>query len=278
MSEDTPGWLARHGPDRIRLRLARHITAVRAKFRREPEAPAGLPGKRRGDGLVRWCTVAAVVAVAGVAAYISYWHAVEVVTHHGEQAVRGHLYPVVIDGIIVAASMVVLDAARHREAAPRLAWTLLMSGIGVTLAANVTAGLADGLAGALWSAWPALAFVGCFELLMMLVRAAARRTETSGVPAPAHDDAGTKLLPEPDPVIGKEPPARRDRGPAPAVDEDALLEELLAAGTLPPVYRTWSFEKTGMYRSAKTQRVYDEAKARLEPEPDRAAMNGAAHE
>ena len=43
-----------------------------------------------------------VAAVAGVAAYISYWHAVEVVTHHGEQAVRGHLYPVVIDGIIVA--------------------------------------------------------------------------------------------------------------------------------------------------------------------------------
>ena len=122
--------------------------------------------------------MAAVVAVAGVAAYISYWHAVEVVTHHGEQAVRGHLYPVVIDGIIVAASMVVLDAARHRERAPKLAWSLLLSGIGVTLAANVAFGVVYGLAGALWAAWPALAFVGCYELLMMLVRAAARRSQT----------------------------------------------------------------------------------------------------
>ena len=132
----------------------------------------------RGDWLVRWCAVFAVVAVAGVAGYISYWHAVEVVTRHGETAVRGHLYPVVIDGIIVAASMVVLDAARHRERAPLLSWSLLGSGIGVTLAANVTYGVTFGLAGALWAAWPALGFVGCFELLMMLVRAAARRAQT----------------------------------------------------------------------------------------------------
>ena len=102
-----------------------------------PDRPVALAA-RRGDWLVRWCTVAAVVAVAGVAGYISYWHAVEVVTLHGETAVRGHLYPVVIDGIIVAASMVVLDAARHRERAPLLSWSLLGAGIGVTLAANVT--------------------------------------------------------------------------------------------------------------------------------------------
>lgn len=119
----------------------------------------------------------AVVAVAGVAGYISYWHAVTVVTQHGETAVRGHLYPVVIDGIIVAASMVVLDAARHRERAPLLSWSLLGAGIAVTLAANITYGVAFGLAGALWAAWPALGFVGCFELLMMLVRASARRAE-----------------------------------------------------------------------------------------------------
>ncbi len=142
----------------------------------------------------------AVVAVAGVAAYISYWHAVEVVTRHGEQAVRGHLYPVVIDGIIVAASMVVLDAARHREGAPKLAWSLLLSGIGVTLAANVAFGVTYGLAGALWAAWPALAFVGCYELLMMLVRAAARRSQTgpagtvsSSVPSAAGASAEASL-------------------------------------------------------------------------------------
>ena len=66
-----------------------------------------------GDRAVRWTAVLAVVAVAGVAAYVSYWHAVEVVTSNGEPGTIASLYPVVIDGIIVAASMV---AARRRPA------------------------------------------------------------------------------------------------------------------------------------------------------------------
>ena len=132
------------------------------------------------DRAVRWATVAAVVAVAAVAAYVSYWHAVTVVTGSGEPGSIAHLYPIVIDGIIVAASMVLLDAARHGEAAPKLAWWLLGSGIAVTFAANVTFGVAFGLAGALWAAWPAAAFVGCYELLLLLVRAAARRAGQQG--------------------------------------------------------------------------------------------------
>lgn len=130
------------------------------------------------DRAVRWCTVLAVVAVAAVAAYVSYWHAVEVVTSHGEHGVMGHLYPVAIDGIIVAASMVLLDAARHSESAPALAWWLLGSGIAVTLAANVAYGATSGVPGALWAAWPAFAFVGCYEMLMVLVRASARRVKS----------------------------------------------------------------------------------------------------
>ena len=64
------------------------------------------------------------------------------------------------------------------------------------------------------------------------------------------------------------------------------MAELLAAGTIPESYRAWSFERTGMYRSAPTKRAYDEAKARLEhpvaavrdgADEERAAMNGAGH-
>jgi hypothetical protein len=120
--------------------------------------------------------VLAVVAVAGVAGYVSYWHAVEVVTANGEPGTIARLYPAAIDGLIVAASMVLLDAARHSEDAPPLAWWLLGSGIAVTLAANVTFGAQTGVAGAMWAAWPALAFVGCYELLLLLARASARRS------------------------------------------------------------------------------------------------------
>lgn len=134
-----------------------------------------------GDRLTRWTAFAAVLAVAAVAALISYRHAVEVVTARGEPGAIGRLYPVVIDGLVLAASMVLLDAARHREAAPPLAWWMLAAGIAATLAVNVLAGVPSGPLGSVVAAWPALAFVGCYELVMMLVRAAARRT--AGEPA-----------------------------------------------------------------------------------------------
>jgi hypothetical protein len=136
-----------------------------------------------GDKLTRWTAVLAVLAVAAVAALISFRHAVDVVTVHGEPGAVGKCYPVVIDGLIIAASMVLLDAARHREPPPVLAWWMLAAGIGATLAVNVLAGVPSGWLGALIASWPALAFVGCYELLMMLVRASARRART--VPAPA---------------------------------------------------------------------------------------------
>jgi Protein of unknown function (DUF2637) len=150
------------------------------------------------DRLTRWTAFAAVLAVAAVAAWISYRHAVEIVTAHGEPGAVGRMYPVVIDGLIVAASMVLLDAARHREDAPRLAWWLLGAGIGATLAANVLAGVPSGWLGAIVAAWPAAAFVGCYELLMMLVRAAARRA-VPDVPDPhsglnGHRQAAAELF------------------------------------------------------------------------------------
>jgi Protein of unknown function (DUF2637) len=151
------------------------VPRLRRPARTVPDRPVAL-ARRRGDGLVRAATVLAVVAVAGVAAYVSYWHAVEVVERHGERGIIGHLYPAAIDGLIVAASMVMLDAARHLEDAPVLARGLLGAGIVVTLCANVAYGVSFGLAGALWAAWPAVAFVGAYELLMLLVRATARRS------------------------------------------------------------------------------------------------------
>jgi hypothetical protein len=166
------------------LSQAMRISVIRDRKRRNrAEAFATRPASLAGDKLVRVAAVLAVVAVAGVAGYVSYWHAVEVVGHNGEPGTIAHLYPAAIDGIVIAASMVLLDAARHGEDAPRLAWGLLGSGIAVTLAANVTYGEQFGLGGSLWAAWPALAFVGCYELLLLLARASARRSGTgSDVP------------------------------------------------------------------------------------------------
>ncbi len=122
------------------------------------------------DRLIRITTALAVVAVAIVAAVISYQHAYELVRSHGESGVTARLVPFTVDGLIWAASMVVLDASRRGQPVPRLAAWSLSAGIVATVGANLAHGVGHGPVGALVSAWPALALVGSFELLMMLIR------------------------------------------------------------------------------------------------------------
>ena len=122
------------------------------------------------DRLIRITTALAVVAVAVVAAVISYQHASELVRSHGESGVTARLLPFTVDGLIWAASMAVLDASRRSQPVPRLAAWSLGTGIVATVGANMAHGVGHGPVGALVSAWPALALVGSFELLMMLIR------------------------------------------------------------------------------------------------------------
>ena len=67
--------------------------------------------------------------------------------------------------------MVMLDSAR-RKAGTALARWLLGVGIAATVAANIAHGLGHGLGGAAVAAWPAVALVGSYELLMMIIRGA----------------------------------------------------------------------------------------------------------
>ena len=120
--------------------------------------------------LIRITTALAVLMVAGVAAVISYQHAYELVTTHGETGLTAHLLPFTVDGLIWAASMLALDASRRNHPVPRLALWSLGAGIVATIGANLAHGLGHGPVGALVSAWPAVALVGSFELLMLLIR------------------------------------------------------------------------------------------------------------
>ena len=143
------------------------------------------------------------LAVAGIAAYVSYWHAYAVVRAHGETGITARLEPAAIDGLVYASSMVVLYAARHRVPVPSLARCLLALGIAATLTANMAQGWSHGLVGAVVAAWPAVSLVGSYELLVWLIRAsgaaargpsaahpstsAACRAAARPIPAPAAD-------------------------------------------------------------------------------------------
>lgn len=124
------------------------------------------------DRVIRASTAVAVLAVAGVAAYVSYWHAYAVVQAHGESGATARLEPATIDGLVYASSMVILYAARHGNRVPRLARWLLGLGIAATLTANMAQGWSHGPVGAAVAAWPAISLVGSYELLVWLIRSA----------------------------------------------------------------------------------------------------------
>ena len=157
------------------------------------------------DRLIRITTALAVVAVAVVAAVISYQHAFELVRSHGESGVTARLLPFTVDGLIWVASMVVLDASRRGPPVPRLAAWSLGTGIVATVGANLAHGVGHGPVGALVSAWPALPLVGSFELLMMLIRA--ERNVQS-------DHAGPELRYQAAPPLAQDAPLELPVAPA----------------------------------------------------------------
>jgi hypothetical protein len=122
------------------------------------------------DRAIRLSTAAAVLAVAGIAAYVSYWHAYAVIRAHGETGITARLEPATIDGLVYASSMVMLYAAGHRVPVPSLARWLLGLGIAATLTANMAQGWSHGLVRAVIAALPAVSLVGSYELLVWLIR------------------------------------------------------------------------------------------------------------
>ena len=189
----------------------------------EPASAAGV------DRAIRISTAVAVLAVAGVAAYVSYWHAYAVVCAHGETGVTARLEPATIDGLVYASSMVNLYAARHRLPVPALARWLLALSIVATLAANMAQGWSHGPVGAVIAAWPAVSLVGSYELLVWIIRTAAAgdldRGPATGHGGPQAGRYGTSLR-----LAAAQGP---DAGPGDLIRKEAGLRSGGADGSLP---------------------------------------------
>ena len=75
--------------------------AVRSGLSADGHLPTGddppAPSPRGIDRAIRLSTAAAVLAVAGIAAYVSYWHAYAVVRVHGETGITARLEPATIE-------------------------------------------------------------------------------------------------------------------------------------------------------------------------------------
>jgi hypothetical protein len=208
--------------------------AVAASGSRSGYLPAAAGGV---DRVIRVSTAVVVLAVAGIAAYISYWHAYAVVREYGETGVTARLEPATIDGLVYASSMVILYAARHQLPVPRLARWLLILGIVATLAANMAQGWSHGPAGMVVAAWPAISLVGSYELLVWIIRKAAAggpgRVPVADHRGPQPDQAGT----------GPRPAAAQGPGAGPANERGQTAR--LADGPQPLVRTAGAVQPAG---------------------------------
>jgi hypothetical protein len=128
----------------------------------------------------------AVLAVALVAAVASYDHQRLLADMAGEDW-RAWLLPISVDGLILTASRTMLTRQRSGRSAGWLAWTAMLAGLTASLAANV-AGAHPTLVGRLVAAWPPVALLLAYELLMQQIRVTTRPNEPGRQPPAAHPD------------------------------------------------------------------------------------------
>src|SRR5258706_14676130 len=99
---------------------------------------------------------AAVFIVAAIAAVVSFLHIKDLALAHGQGQLAAMLLPISVDGMITAASLALLYAARAGLPSPWLGRVMLGLGVAATIAANAVEGASGGAVGVMVSAWPAV--------------------------------------------------------------------------------------------------------------------------
>ena len=114
----------------------------------------------------RWWGVLAMVAIAAVAAVLSYFDGLFVARLAGNHDWRAWLYPLLPDELIVICLIALLAAKRR----PAWATSGLVLGIGLTLAMNVGAGMAHSLLDAVVDGFVPVVFFVAVEVFIGYVR------------------------------------------------------------------------------------------------------------
>ncbi len=175
--------------------------------------------------------------VAGIAAFSSYSHMVQVALRYGERPDVAHALPFSVDGMLVVASVVMVDDRRQGRPVRVAARVAFTTGVAASIAANIAA--AHPQPGArLVAAWPALALLLVVE---MLARPARRAGTAQPAPAsspmvdpPAAPDADHRH-PHPATLATDRSPSTRSALPSrPAATTATTTEAAPPASTAPP--------------------------------------------
>lgn len=179
--------------------------------------------------------MAVVVIVGAIAAVVSYSHMQELAVRAGE-GWRSYLIPLTVDGLIIAAGMVLAVRRQMGLAGGVLAWGGLAVGVVASIAANMADARPETTA-ILVAGWAPVAFAWTFELIQQL-----RRLPASSGATDASGSAGLPAPPAPQPSVPAgltDPPGRPavapSTWPAPAPRTPANRASSPGADGSPPL-------------------------------------------
>ena len=176
--------------------------------------------------LAMWTAVAGTVFIAAAAFWLSFTALADLARRSGLEKSQAWAWPLIVDGIIVVATVSVVALAGQRAA--WYPWLLLMAGAAVSVTANaihaVVAADADvsaALAGSV-AAIPPLVLLAITHLTVVLTRRF--RTEPSAQPAESVANAVEYLSPEPPAHLAPRELALR-------LKEDGMTNKAIARAT-----------------------------------------------
>ena len=188
-----------------------------AALRTAPLADAGVAGPGSGvPRLVIASSVTGTLVLALGAFWLSFTTLQDLAIMAGIPAGQAWVWPLIVDGVILEATISVVALRNQAPAARRYAWLLLAFGAGVSVAANITHAIvaADArvpaVVAALVASVPPLVLLAMTHLTVELTRNAAP-TRSDATPSASEDERAKLRAERTRPVSARRERARGDR-------------------------------------------------------------------
>lgn len=206
-------------------------------------------------------------AVAAIAAWSSYSHMVHVALGYGERPQVAYALPFSVDGMLIVASVVMVDDKRRAHRVRPIARLAFTAGMLASIAANIAAAHPN-IGARIVDAWPALALLLVVEMLarppapaaeeVPPVPAAGSQPPAEGAPQPPHPQVPAQLPP---PAVLRPGPTARS-----AVAEAHQPAQVTAARQLYPagIGQAGSPTQTAAARMAH---LHQQTETQFEPAP-----------
>jgi hypothetical protein len=106
----------------------------------------------------RWVATLAIILVAGVAAWASYWHITELSLVLHQPPKIAYVIALAVDGLVTVGSLALLDGMKT-------GWVAISIGLIISVYANVMSGIQFGIWSAIWAGVPSVSlFIATFVL------------------------------------------------------------------------------------------------------------------